>query len=125
MASKKAAAAAPRKRGRAATGGGADDLQAVQAALAATVAKAAPKLTATKKWGYDTWVGQSNVCAIMPAKAHVNLQLFGGAQLPDPHGLLEGTGKGMRHVKCRSVADARRAGLLALIRAAAKADAAG
>ena len=32
-------------------------------------------------------------------KAHVNLGFFQGASLDDPVGLLEGTGKRMRHVK--------------------------
>lgn len=33
--------------------------------------------------------------------AHVNLGFFYGAFLPDEHGLLEGSGKRMRHVKLR------------------------
>lgn len=33
--------------------------------------------------------------------AHVNVGFFRGAELDDPHGLLEGTGKLMRHVKIR------------------------
>ncbi|MEZ5557609.1 MAG: DUF1801 domain-containing protein [Pseudomonadales bacterium] len=32
-------------------------------------------------------------------KAHVNVGFFRGAELDDPHGLLEGSGKFMRHVK--------------------------
>jgi hypothetical protein len=32
-------------------------------------------------------------------KAHVNVGFFHGAELADPAGLLEGTGKFMRHVK--------------------------
>ena len=32
-------------------------------------------------------------------KAHVNIGFFQGAALPDPHHLLEGSGKRMRHVK--------------------------
>ena len=32
-------------------------------------------------------------------KAHVNVGFFRGAEIADPHGLLEGTGKFMRHVK--------------------------
>lgn len=32
-------------------------------------------------------------------KAHVNVGFFHGAALPDPAGLLQGTGKRMRHVK--------------------------
>jgi hypothetical protein len=34
-------------------------------------------------------------------KAHVNVGFFFGAQLDDPTGLLEGTGKRMRHVKLK------------------------
>ena len=34
-------------------------------------------------------------------KAHVNLGFFHGAALPDPVGLLEGSGKYMRHVKLK------------------------
>lgn len=33
--------------------------------------------------------------------AHVNVGFFHGSELPDPHGILEGTGKYMRHVKLR------------------------
>jgi hypothetical protein len=32
-------------------------------------------------------------------RSHVNVGFFRGAQIADPHGLLEGTGKFMRHVK--------------------------
>lgn len=34
--------------------------------------------------------------------AHVNVGFFRGAELDDPYGILEGTGKFMRHVKIRS-----------------------
>lgn len=34
-------------------------------------------------------------------RAHVNVGFFRGAELPDPDGLLEGSGKYMRHVKLR------------------------
>jgi hypothetical protein len=34
-------------------------------------------------------------------KAHVNVGFFRGAEIADPAGLLEGTGKFMRHVKLR------------------------
>ena len=45
--------------------------------------------------------------AIIPHTAHVNLQLADGAELPDPNGRIEGTGKRIRHVKVRSVDEAR------------------
>lgn len=41
--------------------------------------------------------------AIIPHKSHVNLQLPDGADLPNPDGSIEGTGKRIRHVKVRSV----------------------
>jgi len=45
--------------------------------------------------------------AIIPHKAHVNLQLADGVDLPNADGRIEGTGKRVRHVKARSVEDAR------------------
>ena len=44
--------------------------------------------------------------AIIPHRAHVNLQLADGAELPDPDGRIERTGKRIRHVKIRSVEEA-------------------
>ena len=50
--------------------------------------------------------------------AHVNVGFFLGAHLQDPAGLLEGTGKNMRHVKLRPGAEIEREALAALIQAA-------
>ena len=36
--------------------------------------------------------------------AHINLGFYHGASLDDPVGLLEGTGKALRHIKFRSLA---------------------
>lgn len=36
---------------------------------------------------------------LAPQKARLNLGFYHGADLPDPDGRLEGTGKGLRHVK--------------------------
>jgi hypothetical protein len=51
-------------------------------------------------------------------KSHVNVGFFHGNELPDPQGLLEGTGKFMRHVKLRPGEEADVAALSALIDAA-------
>ena len=40
--------------------------------------------------------------ALIPHAGWVNLQLADGALLPNPDGLIEGTGKRMRHAKVRS-----------------------
>jgi hypothetical protein len=48
-------------------------------------------------------------------KAHVNVGFFHGAELNDPHHLLEGSGKRMRHVKVRPRAQLDFAAMCALI----------
>ena len=50
--------------------------------------------------------------------AHVNVGFFLGAWLDDPAGLLEGTGKRMRHVKLRPGQEPDTAALAALIETA-------
>lgn len=55
---------------------------------------------------------------IMPHTAWVNLGFYKGADLPDPAGVLEGTGAKLRHVKIRSLEDVDRAPIRALLVAA-------
>lgn len=55
---------------------------------------------------------------VMPQSGWVNLGFFQGANLSDPHGLLEGSGAKMRHVKIRAAADADRPEIRALLAAA-------
>ena len=46
-------------------------------------------------------VGDAAFAYVNAFKAHVNVGFYRGAELADPAGLLEGTGKYMRHVKVR------------------------
>ena len=55
---------------------------------------------------------------IMPKARYVNLGFYHGVGLPDPDGLLEGTGKKLRHIKVRSLEDANKPAVYALIVAA-------
>jgi len=57
-------------------------------------------------------------CGIGPLKGRVNVYFRQGALLPDPEGLLEGTGKGMRHVKIRAPGDIRSTAMKRLVREA-------
>jgi hypothetical protein len=50
--------------------------------------------------------------------AHVNVGFFQGSGLPDPHGLLQGNGKFMRHVKIRPGTPTNAAAVRELIYAA-------
>lgn len=61
-----------------------------------------PRISETTKWNYPAWVHQGkngNICSIMGANGYVRLQFFRGAELPAAETRLEGTGKGMRHLK--------------------------
>lgn len=52
--------------------------------------------------GYPTaCIGEAAFAYVGTFKAHVNVGFFRGAELEDPAGLLEGSGKLMRHVKLR------------------------
>ena len=55
---------------------------------------------------------------ILPYKRWVNLGFYQGVELADPEGLLEGTGAKMRHVKVRTVGEARQAAVRALVKGA-------
>src|SRR5262249_38331671 len=54
-------------------------------------------------------------CYVNVFKAHVNIGFFFGAELEDPAGMLEGSGKRMRHVKVKPGAQLDVAALSALI----------
>ena len=68
------------------------------------------------QYGHDGW----GVGVIGVAKNWVTLGFMRGAQLPDPHGIVEGTGRNVRHVKVRTAQafEERRDALIALLRAA-------
>lgn len=63
-------------------------------------------------------VGVAAFAYVNAFKAHVNVGFFGGAELPDPAGLLEGTGKFMRHVKIKPAMPVDAARVQELIEAA-------
>jgi len=50
--------------------------------------------------------------------SHINLGFYHGASLADPTGLLEGTGKELRHIKINDLASAERAPVASLLRQA-------
>jgi hypothetical protein len=63
-------------------------------------------------------VGDAAFAYVNAFKAHVNVGFFRGAQIADPHGLLEGTGRFMRHVKLRPACDVDPVALTELIETA-------
>ncbi|MFN0017079.1 MAG: DUF1801 domain-containing protein [Pirellulaceae bacterium] len=67
------------------------------------IRSASRELKEEVKWGWPCYTANGqNICSLMAMKETVNFVLFLGADLEDPSGLIEGTGKSMRHVKLRS-----------------------
>lgn len=61
---------------------------------------------------------KDTICVIMPLKAAVNLGFPRGVDLPDPAGLVTGTGKRGRHVKITAIDEVGPPALRALLEAA-------
>lgn len=63
-------------------------------------------------------VGEAAFAYVNAFKAHVNVGFFRGAEIADAKGLLEGTGKLMRHAKLRPEQDVDATALTELIETA-------
>jgi hypothetical protein len=60
------------------------------------------------------------VCTLILSKSGVKIGLVRGADLPDPYGLLDGSGKVHKSIQLRTVADLQRPGVDDVIDAALK-----
>ncbi|CAM2065038.1 DUF1801 domain-containing protein [Sulfidibacter corallicola] len=63
-------------------------------------------------------VGDAAFVYVNAFRAHVNVGFFRGAEILDPDGLLEGTGKFMRHVKLRPESEVDASALAQLVETA-------
>ncbi|MGH9776306.1 MAG: DUF1801 domain-containing protein [Candidatus Acidiferrales bacterium] len=132
MAAKRKASAGKKSASRAATGQaaakafaacmrrGSAELQCVANELRRLVKKTVPGSRETvNPWGIPTFDFHGPICLLMVGKNHVTFGFTRGTSLSDPAGLLEGTGKNLRHVKLREARQVRDANLRRLIREAA------
>ncbi|MCA9190428.1 MAG: DUF1801 domain-containing protein [Planctomycetales bacterium] len=90
-----------------------DSLDGTVAALARSlrsiIRQAIPGVSETIKWGIPVYETDKLICAVRPSQDYIALQFYAsGTSLPDPDGLLEGTGKKMRHVKIRTRSDIKK-----------------
>lgn len=101
------------------------ELQEIARAMRALIADVMPGVTEVP-WAKQKTVGygvgpkkmSEHFCYIAPQKRYVNLGFFYGADLPDPEGLLEGSGKVLRHIKVRSMATLEQPAVRSLVEAA-------
>lgn len=67
--------------------------------LVALIHAAAPAASAAVKWGQPVFESNGPFAFIKPAKEHVTFGFWRGAELADPHSVLQGEGERMKHVK--------------------------
>ena len=64
------------------------------------------KLQEELKWGAPTFIYKGNIATFNPrAKKFVNLTFHTGAQIDDPHGVLEGDAKEARVFRIKTIAE--------------------
>jgi hypothetical protein len=101
----------------------APELQAIERALRTTIRREAPDAVEQVDFGNKLIAfGRSMkmrglLFAIIAHSSWVNLQLADGVDLPDPDGIIEGSGKRIRHIKVRSAEAASSEPIVAAIRA--------
>ena len=73
------------------------------------------------KYGGILFAAPEPFCGIFVYKQHVSVEFSHGAGIVDPHGLLEGKGKGRRHLKLHTLEDVENKHLTDYLRLAQKA----
>lgn len=73
--------------------------------LRALIHESVPDVAEEFKWSQPVFKSSKDFCYLKATKKHVNLGFMDVQKLSDPDGLLEGTGKSMRHVKVKTIAD--------------------
>tara|TARA_B110001454_G_scaffold191308_1_gene190920 strand:+ start:634 stop:993 length:360 start_codon:yes stop_codon:yes gene_type:complete len=78
---------------------------AIVEAVRALIAKAYKGVTEEVKYGGILFTSGVQFGGVFAYKAHVTVEFGSGAKINDPFGHLEGSGKGRRHLKLKSVED--------------------
>jgi hypothetical protein len=100
-----------------------DDPPRIEEAAHEVIRAVAPELRPVTKWGMPWYAGQDLVVLVGAFSHHVSVEFWRGSTLRDPHRILEGTGKNLRHVKLRKLADATRPAFVELVKEAVRLDA--
>lgn len=80
--------------------------QALIEELKQLIESIAPHLTTSVKWGQGCWLNKDRpVCYIHTEPDYLQLGFYSGSSLDDPHSLLKGSGKYIRHVRIETTDD--------------------
>ena len=81
------------------------DLHAIVQAARTLVRSVAPEVTERVMYGGILFAAPEQFCGVFAYSAHVSMEFGQGAELNDPHRVLEGSGKFRRHIKLQTLAD--------------------
>ncbi|GAA4796239.1 DUF1801 domain-containing protein [Lysobacter hankyongensis] len=81
------------------------DLHAIVQAVRALAHDATPQCTERVMYGGILFAAPAQYCGVFAYSAHVSVEFGKGAELDDPHGVLEGNGKFRRHIKLSTLDD--------------------
>ncbi|MEL6567397.1 MAG: DUF1801 domain-containing protein [Pseudomonadota bacterium] len=82
-----------------------EEMARIARALADRIEAVGPGLACKLAWGFPCWSGNERIVSVTCQAAHCNLQLWSGARLTSLSDRIVGTGKALRHVKLRTLAD--------------------
>jgi len=98
------------------------ELAEIAREMRAVIRSVGPGLEECVKWGGPNWRARKLVLCLMVYPNHLNLGFWRGAELAESFPEIEGTGKSLRHVRLRDVAQVRSPGMRRLVAAAIKLD---
>lgn len=78
----------------------------IMKAIRSLIHKNAEHVTEEFKWSRPVFRSKKDFAYLQANKNHVNLGFYNGFEkLNDPDGILQGTGKAMRHIKLKNISD--------------------
>nr|WP_304219804.1 DUF1801 domain-containing protein [Fredinandcohnia onubensis] len=82
-----------------------ENIQNITTALRKIILDASPTLVEEYKWSMPNYTYYGLVCYLQASKKHVNLGFHRGVELQekDTKQLLQGSGKGMRHIRIKKM----------------------
>lgn len=97
-----------------------DPFRAIARELHALLMAWVPRATASIKWSRPVYELEGAFAFFSAGKKHVTFGFWRGTDLDDELGLLEGTGKNLRHIKVKRLQDIRKAAFKKLVKQAVR-----
>ena len=97
-----------------------EEQQEILNKLRQLISQTVPLATEQIKWSRPVYGTKKDFCYLVSNKKHVNLGFMNFKNIKDEHGLLEGTGKNLRHIKLHSKKDIKKSVFKKMIKASSQ-----